>query len=153
MDIQTFSSKMIELMPQCIRGFSRHEHNYLSRGEITLPQLWTLEYLSRQGEILMSELASLLEISRPAATGLVERMVLQGLVQRTSDQEDRRTVRIKITAKGKKIVANIWNQKRRTLIEAFSRISPRDRAQHLFILEQVVKFLSEKPRTVKNHKN
>ena len=116
MNIEEFSKRMIELMPQCIRGFSRHEYNYLSRGEITLPQLWVLEYLSREGGCLMSELAQCLKISRPAATGLIDRLISQGLVRRENLEDDRRTIKVSITPKGKKIVANIWEQKRRTLI-------------------------------------
>ena len=143
MDIEEFSKRMIELMPQCIRGFSRHEHNYLSRGEITLPQLWVLEYLSRRGGCLMSELAQSLKISRPAATGLIDRLIAQGLVQRENIKEDRRTIKVSITLKGKKIVANIWEQKRRTLIKVFSKLSARDRKQHLLILERVVNILAQ----------
>ena len=143
MNIEEFSKRMIELMPQCIRGFSRHEYNYLSRGEITLPQLWVLEYLSREGGCLMSELAKCLEISRPAATGLIDRLIAQGLVRRENREDDRRTIKVSITPKGKKIVANIWEQKRRTLIKVFSRLSARDRKQHLLILERVVHILAQ----------
>lgn len=143
MKIEEFSRRMIELMPQCIRGFSRHECNYLSRGEITLPQLWVLEYLSRRGGCLMSELAQSLEVSRPAATGLIDRLIAQGLVQRENLEDDRRTIKVSITPKGKKIVANIWEQKRRTLIKVFSQLSARDRRQYLLILERVVHILAQ----------
>ena len=145
MNVEEFSKRMIELMPQCIRGFSRHEYNYLSRGEITLPQLWVLEYLSREGGCLMSELAKCLKISRPAATGLIDRLISQGLVRRENLEDDRRTIKVSITPKGKKIVANIWEQKRRTLIKVFSQLSARDRKQHLLILERVVNILTQQP--------
>ena len=145
MDIQKFSQRMIELLPQCIRGFSHHEHNYLSRGEITMPQLWTLEYLSRRGGCLMNELADSLEISRPAATGLIDRLITQGLVCRESLEHDRRAVKVKITLKGKKIVSNIWEQKRCTLVKVFSKISPNERKQYLLTFERVVSILSNQP--------
>ena len=145
MDIQEFSRQMVELMPRCIRGFARHEHNYLSRGEITLPQFWALEYLSRQKGCLMNELADFLGISRPAATGLISRLIAQGLVRREDVVQDRRAVRVDITHKGKKIVAHILEQKRRTLIKVFSKISARDRAQHLMILKRVANILTQEP--------
>ncbi len=145
MDIHKFSKRMIELMPQCIRGFSRHESNHLSRGKITMPQFWVLEYLSRKGERGMSELAAFLNISRPAATGLINRLIAQRLVSREDVEHDRREVRVKITPKGKRIVANVWEQKRHTLIRVFSKLSARDRAQHLMILERVVGILCQTP--------
>jgi len=142
MDIKEFSRRMVELMPQLIRDFARHEHNYLSRGEITLPQLWALEYLSRSQGCLMSELAVSFKISRPAATGLIDRLISQGLVQRQGVKDDRRVVKVVITPKGKKIVSNIWEQKRRTLIRVFSQISATDRRQYLLTLERVLHILS-----------
>lgn len=153
MDIQEFSKRMVELMPQCIRGFAHYEYNYLSRGQITLPQFWALEYISRKGDCLMSDLAGSLNISRPAATGLVDRLISQKLVSREDDSEDRRVVKIHITAKGKKIVSNIWDQKKRTIISVFSKLSAQDRRQHLRIFEQVVDILknqsNEKVSTLK----
>ncbi len=91
----------------------------------------------------MSELAQSLEISRPAATGLIDRLIAQRLVRRESLQEDRRTIKVSITPKGRKIVANIWEQKRRTLIKVFSQLSALDRKQHLLILERVVNILAQ----------
>ena len=143
MDVEKFSKRMIELMPLCIRGFSRHEHNYLSRGEITMPQLWVLECLSRCEGRLMSEIADFLGISRPAATGLVDRLIAQELVSRDEILDDRRTIKIKITPKGRKIVKNVWEQKRRTMVKVFSQLSARDREEHINILERVVEILDQ----------
>ncbi len=144
MEIKRFGARMIELLPQLVRGFARHESNYLSRGEITLPQLWTLEYLSRQVQdgCPMNQLARCLGISRPAATGLMDRLIAQGLVSRAGDPRDRRIVRVRISPKGRRIVQNIWEQKRRMLVRVFGRISPSDRRQYLAILEQVVSILN-----------
>ncbi len=144
MDIQDFSRRMIELLPKCIRGFQGYESNYLSRGQISLPQFWALEYLSRHGHCLMSELAVFLGISRPAATGLINRLIAQKLVDRRSEQKDRRTVRVSISAKGKKIVTHVWQQKRRGMETVFAKISAAERKQYLDILEKVVNNFSPK---------
>ncbi|MBI4343710.1 MAG: MarR family transcriptional regulator [Candidatus Omnitrophica bacterium] len=143
MELQQFGRRMIELLPQLVRGFARYEHNYLSRGEITLPQLWALEQLNRSS-CCMHELARLLGISRPAATGLIDRLLAQEMVRREDDPEDRRMVRVSITAKGRRVVKTIWEQKRRMIVDVFGRISPDDRAQYLATVEQVVRILGEK---------
>ena len=144
MNTEQFGAKMIELLPQLIRGLAQYEHNYLSRGKITLPQLWVLEYLSRQGSSPMNHLARFLKVSRPATTGLVDRLILQGLVKREEDKSDRRVVRVTVTPKGRKIIANIWEQKRRTFVRAFGQISPQDRAQYITTLEQVASNLTQR---------
>ncbi len=143
MDIERFGQRMIALLPRMIRGFARRESNYLSRGKITLPQLWVLEHLSRTADCPMNGLARFLGVSRPAATGLVDRLIAQGLVRRSRDPRDRRVVRVELTAKGRAILAAIWEQKRRMLVDVFGRISPADRTQYLATLERVVQILLE----------
>lgn len=143
MDIEDFGNRMIELLPKLIRGVAQYEHNYLTRGEITLPQLWALEYLSRQGNSPMRDLVQFLKISKPAATGLIDRLIAQGLARREGDKEDRRIVRVSITARGRKIISSIWEQKRNSMMRVFGQISPQDRAQYLTTLERVVANLTQ----------
>ena len=142
MEIESFGRRMVELLPQLTRGFARYEHNYLSRGQITLPQLWALQHLARQHGCPMNDVANFLGISRPACTGLIDRLLSQGLVRREPDRHDRRIVRVAITAKGQRILDNIWEQKRRMLVKIFGQISPSDRTQYLATLERVVKILA-----------
>jgi DNA-binding MarR family transcriptional regulator len=143
MDVELFCRRMMVLLPQLVRGFARHEHNYLSRGQITLPQLWTLEHLSHAHACAMNDLAQFLNISRPSCTSLIDRLISQGLVRREHDRGDRRIVRVIITVKGKRILENIWEQKRRMLSAIFGQISPANRAQYLGTLERVVEILSK----------
>lgn len=143
MDINRFGQRMTALLPQMIRGFARRESNYLSKGKISIPQLGVLEHLSSRKEAPMHELASLLDVTRPAATGLVDRLIAQGLVTRRGDPKDRRVVRVSVTPKGRKVLDNIWTQKRRMLQEVFGQVSPSARAQYLATLEQVVKILGK----------
>jgi len=142
-DVAVFSQRMIELLPQLMRGVTRHESNALSRGVITLPQLWAMECVSRRDDCSMHELAATLGISRPAATGLMDRLVANGLARRTGDTADRRVVRVTITAKGRRVVRDIWTQKRRAIAQVFGRLSAQDRADYLRILERVVETLGD----------
>lgn len=144
MDLDRFGRRMIELLPQLVRGIARHEHNSLSRGEITLPQLWALESLARQAAgCPMHELARVLQISRPGATALIDRLLTQHLVRRDTDPRDRRVVRVHISPKGRRIIAGIWEQKRRAITSVFGHLSASDRARYLAILERVVASLAK----------
>ena len=146
MDIDRFGQRMIALLPQMMRGFVRRESNYLSRGKITLPQLGVLEYLSGRTESPMNGLARHLGVTRPAVTGLADRLIAQGLVSRQGDAKDRRVIRVKLTSKGRRVLENIWSQKRRMIQQVFGRVSPANRAQYLATLERVVEILSEEKR-------
>jgi len=54
-----------------------------------------------------NEISQLLLVSRANITGLVDSLVRQGLVQRTSDPHDRRVNMIRITAKGEKLLESL----------------------------------------------
>lgn len=145
MKIKEFASKVIELFPQIIRGFKQYENNYLTRGQITLPQFWALGYLGGNGKSKMNNLAKHLKISPAATTGLIDRLIAQKLVIRTADSGDRRIVWIELTAKGRGIIKSINKQKTETLIKVFGKIHPKDREHYLNILQQVVKITASLP--------
>lgn len=151
MNIEQFAWRMIELMPQLVRGFAHHENNYLTQGKITLPQFWALDYLQRQGRSAMSRVAQFLGISRPAMTGIIDRLISQELVARINDQHDRRIVWIEITAKGRNIIRKILAQKHRALVHIFSRLSATERMQHLRFIEKTLSILDSQksPRLIK----
>lgn len=133
---------MIELLPQLMRGVARHESNALTRGTISLPQFWALEHVSRHTNCFMHELAAALNISRPNATGLVDRLVSHGLARRADDPSDRRLVRVTITPKGQRIVRDVWAQKQRAIAWVFGPLPAKDRADYLRILERVLTTLN-----------
>jgi len=145
MDIKEFANKVIELFPCIIKNFKQYENNYLTRGEITLPQFWALGYLDCNGKSKMNDLAGHLSISPSATTGLIDRLMLQGLVVRRDDAHDRRIVWIELTAKGRGIIRSISKQKTESLIKVFGKISPGDREHYLSILEQVAKITVSLP--------
>ena len=148
MHIEQFAHRMMELMVQMRRGFSRYGNNELTRGKITLPQFWVLELLQREKTGKMSDLAELMGVSRPAATGLVDRLIAQGLVTRRNDATDRRVVWIAITAKGKSIIQKIWCQRKRIMVDVFRQIPCQDRKEHLRLCEQLVKTLNSGLQTI-----
>lgn len=60
-----------------------------------------LGYLSRMGSSTLTEAAQKLCVSKPQMSVLADRLVEQGLVERTRDEEDRRVTWIAITPAGR----------------------------------------------------
>ena len=148
MNIKEFAGRVIELFPQISKGLMQREHNYLTKGDISLPQFWVLNHLYHNEKSKMNCLAKHLKISPPATTGLIDRLIAQGMVLRKDDEKDRRIVWIELTSKGKAIIRNIRKEKVRTLIDVFGRISEKDREHYLNILEQVANII-DSPRDLK----
>ena len=109
----------------------------LNMPDVTMRQLKLLRLLGRVDDVTMKDVAKMADISMPTATGLVDRMVENGLVVRTDDPDDRRVVRVKLTRKatnlrdrwrrlrGEKIdriMLQLSVDDRRRLVEAFEAI-------------------------------
>jgi DNA-binding MarR family transcriptional regulator len=69
---------------------------------------------SRRGWLLVGEVARVLLVSPHAAVGLVERAASRGLVCKETDPEDRRRVRVTLTAEGADLIARLtWEHRSR----------------------------------------
>lgn len=81
------------------RRMSRMMQNCVG-AEGTGPQHLVLRLLSRSGPQRMSDLAEELSINPGAVTAMVDRLEARDLVERVRDDEDRRIVRVSLTAEG-----------------------------------------------------
>ena len=142
LSLEAFADRAMELFSQLSRGMVRHENNYLATGAITLPQVWVLRYLLRQRECSMRELAAFMKMGLSSVTGMVDRLVKQGLVNRRRTEKDRRLVFVDITVKGRKILKEILEQRRETTLNLFESLTAEERLTYLCILEKLVKKLS-----------
>ncbi len=140
--LESFADRMGEIFPVLMREIFRYENNYLTRGQITPPQLWTLGRLVKAKSCQMHELAQWMNLRFSSATGLVDRMVKQKLVARRRDDEDRRVVWVDITPKGRRIFQQIWKQKREGIIKLYARLSAVERTRYMEILNKLVQSLT-----------
>ncbi len=74
---------------------------------LTIPQLKSLFYISRHGRMNLSGLASGIRVTPANVTGIVDRLVEQGLLTRTPDPDDRRVSRLTVTHKGKTLINDL----------------------------------------------
>ena len=93
--------------------------------------LWVLEH---HGELPMSRLADLLDVSLSNATGLVDRMAERGLVERVRVPDDRRIVLIRASAEGVRIRDEIEALKQDRMRSILSRLAPDQQARVLVAL-------------------
>lgn len=79
---------------------ARVNHVVARRAGISDTELVTLEHLSRE-QIGPAEVARRLEVSTAAATGIVDRLVSRGHVERRPHTADRRRTELVLTASGR----------------------------------------------------
>ena len=94
----------------------------LLRMGISMAQLHILYTLQRSGEMPMSRLADVLQVSLSNATGLIDRIEERGFVERTRVPEDRRMVVIRVTEAGRRMLDEIDAVSTELLRSVFDRI-------------------------------
>lgn len=100
-------------------------------------QLSALSVLVFGGAKTVSELATLEQVRPPTMSRIVEGLAQKKLVQRVDDEADRRTVRVRATAKGEKLMQAGKARRVRALAERFEALSPGD-VKTLFAAAQLM---------------
>jgi DNA-binding MarR family transcriptional regulator len=83
--------------------------------------LWVLEH---HGDLPMSRLADLLDVSLSNATGLIDRMEERGLVERSRVPDDRRVVIVRASAEGARQRDEIETLKQGRMRSILERLTP-----------------------------
>lgn len=97
--------------------------------ELTTSQLRVLLCLRTDGGLPAGELACLVGVSPPAMSGLVDRLVRQGLVRREDDEADRRVVRHFLTPEGHVLVGELERVGKAWIERVLRRLTPRELEQ------------------------
>lgn len=93
-----------------------------SLGQVTGRQLLALSLLPRDG-LPMRGLADALGVTGAAACVLADRLVAQGLAERSADPADRRVVRLTPTAQGMRVTGRYREAQRRAVTALLKRLT------------------------------
>ena len=91
---------------------------------ISMTHLHVLWMIQHHGEMAMSRLAEVLDVSLSSATGIVDRMEDRGLVERTRVADDRRVVHVRITPGGSDSLDEIESVKRDQILAVLRHLDP-----------------------------
>jgi DNA-binding MarR family transcriptional regulator len=72
-------------------------------GTLTVSQSYCLRILYFQGMRTMSQLAGELQVRLSTITGVIDQLEAKGLVERTDHPEDRRSLHVRLTPKGRNL--------------------------------------------------
>jgi len=76
--------------------------------DLTVAQLRVLLVLQSSGASRMSDIASILDVALPTATGIVDKLVKKDLVIREADPQDRRLVICRLSNAGQELINRLW---------------------------------------------
>jgi DNA-binding MarR family transcriptional regulator len=139
-----------ELLPHWDRFFrfllNRRLRSTLYRGvagDLTPAQLQALGALGRS-DLRMGDLAQDLGLAESSVTRLMDRLVAAGLVERRSSAEDRRRVVAGLSAAGRRLVAQMEQDRRALLVELLDGLEPDERADAVRLFARLADALASR---------
>lgn len=100
---------------------------------ISNTHLHVLFLLTTDGPMAMGRLADQLAASLPGVSGMIDRMVSHGLVERLRDDDDRRLVVVRATAAGRAAVEEIDMVRRQQLARVLEVLEPAEQEAALVV--------------------
>jgi DNA-binding MarR family transcriptional regulator len=101
----------------------------------TLPRFDLMAQLERNPQGLkMKELSQRLMVSGGNITTITDQLTSEGLVEREANESDRRVIRIRLTAKGRKLFTKMASAHEQWIVDAFAGLSDNQHAQLYQIL-------------------
>lgn len=98
------------------------------RFDTTLPRFDLMAQLFRTEDgVLLGELSQRMMVSNGNVTGLVERLVQEGLIERQVSETDRRAVRVRMTKRGRTVFAEMAEAHGDWIAEMLGGLSENDR--------------------------
>lgn len=110
---------------------------------LTMPQFLALMVIQAHGGVVpIGSLAEETEQCSATMTGIVDRLTGMGLVERKRDPNDRRSVRVILTAEGEALLERARAQRMENTRRVMAHFTPEERANILRYLERYLDVLA-----------
>ncbi len=115
------------------RSFRDFRH-FMAQTGLSPSQVGTLMRLHHCQSIGVSEIGEHMGITAPAASQLVDRLVIQGLLERTEDPDDRRYKQVSLTKEGTRVVEDGIRSRQTWMEELTSAFSVEEQERIIEVL-------------------
>jgi DNA-binding MarR family transcriptional regulator len=109
-----------------ISRFLRQRMSGLDDCEANMLQIHALLYMRDHEGMTMKQLAEHLKITSPSATSFVNRLVKLKWVERVTDPENRKLVRLRVSNQGNAMLQASMKQRKESMRNVLSLLSPAD---------------------------
>jgi DNA-binding MarR family transcriptional regulator len=127
-------------------GRSMHDMvQFTKDAGISMPQLSTLMHLHHRGACGVTDIGEHLGVTSAAASQMIDRMVQQGLLERSEDANDRRAKQITVTEKSCQLIEKSVLARQRWMEDLTTALTPQEQEQ----IVQALKLLTRAARQIR----
>ena len=113
--------------------------------EVTLTQYRTLVVLASRGPQNLAGLAEAVGVTPATATRMCDRLVRKDLIRRRTERDDRRQLRVALTARGRSLVDAVTGRRRQEIARIMSEIPAEQQAVLVQALGRLASAAGEVP--------
>lgn len=114
------------LATRALVGVAARSLTYLA-DDVSLVQYRVLVLLAERGPSTMGALTDSLDVNPSTATRVCDRLVDKRLVRRRVDDEDRRSVHVALTARGRRLIDEVMQRRREEITRILKRMGTASR--------------------------
>ncbi|MCA9510461.1 MAG: MarR family transcriptional regulator [Myxococcota bacterium] len=129
--------QIVASIRRVIRAIDLQSKRLLDSHALTGPQLATLREAHRMRAPSTSALARAVHLSQPTVSGIVSRLERQGLVARERSADDRRTVVVSVTERGREVLGSAPSLLQDRFRAELERLAPWEQHWLLAALERI----------------
>ncbi len=130
--------RMLRALRRIVRAVDGYSREVNATARVTVPQLLCLQELRRDTWLTPTGLARRVSLAPSTVSGIVDRLILKGLVKRRRSRSDRRQVELSLTDTGADMVAQAPPTLQERFTTRLARLSGERQAVLTEALEQVV---------------
>ncbi|HUK99528.1 MAG TPA: MarR family transcriptional regulator [Nitrospirota bacterium] len=108
---------------------------------LTGPQLWAIKTIAQEAPIMVSDIARRMYLHKATVVGILDRLEKQRLVVRIRSTEDRRVVRVELTAQGRALVKKSPEVAQGLLVSGLEKLSSNKLESIARALDQMAEIL------------
>jgi DNA-binding MarR family transcriptional regulator len=143
-------SQIIELQRKADQVRRQYELDVWMSLPLTIAQLKSLFFIRNQGSTSLGTLAAALGVTPTNTTGIIDRLVKQGLVSRTENPENRRMLLLRATDRGQELVVKLRERRTGYMSEVLQRMSVSELTTMAQGLASLVKAAEAQEKEVKD---
>lgn len=129
MPVSRHFSEVLRQWTEVFMGRSMRDFSAFMRNSgLSMPQVSALYRLYYQGRCGVTDIADHLDVSSAAASQMIERLVQQGLLERSEDPNDRRAKQIALSPAGRELMEESIEARVRWMAELTTVLSSEEQA-------------------------
>ena len=137
-----YEDRILRALRRITRATDLHSRKLVHDWKLTLPQLVCLRQLAADGETTASALSRQISLSQATVTGILDRLEARKLLTRERSAGDRRRNILKLTAAGRKLVAEAPGPLQEEFAQRLAAMDEAGRDEVALTLEHLVELMS-----------